>query len=796
MDIPSRPRFSARQFSRRTTFKLAGGIAAAGLIGGEAVARAPAAQAAAAYPTDALVLGNATSEAAHSLSVTDSAVITGELSQTARRFTPSSSEGVWGGSASFTMACTSDTNNYVTVKMWGGEAGADQGQLMLLVDGELDGWYFLGEVDALDIAADDPRCPGRFYYHTLPIPYGYTAGNTSISLGIIAMGEIYNYAGTAAAWYGDLTVDSRAVYSVYTHTNPYFTPPSGEVQGSFPAAVTRSAPTTATIITALTGRVNSDIDSYLSGDAADFDLWQVTALAQAYQLDYTPAYDSTTAITQIVAALDAWYVAWLSDDSLMTDGDYQWEGFGKIGWALILARGGIGAYLNDDVTGASGTLRIDAYEAMLVASRDYWRQNMPQYTAQMLMCAAGIYACNRGLTFLGSDSALAEATARGYVYQALGIDPWAGPESPLGTPTDPLGDDYYQFSSAGLSKELGYVGNYGEFGDWVTHLYKLVTTQNGVTDTTLYDQCVKIHHVRAYFRYPDVDDDGYTAMRLQTLIGWRDVVYPGPVLYDFKGQYAWDGHPLTIAAAFDDPALNGYAQQMFDDNQYGELLDLLVTYYTTRVTCNLVTAYQDYLTFSGYAASSTMLPTTSGQADFLWVDPDNGVFIVRNGTDLLYASVYWRAWFGINYMARFHLIQPGFHRSATISQWEVFDDSDLTYTMPDWLNQGHGGEGFSPPGGGPTSNAWGGTVLSIAAAPSGAPQPASGTESPYSGRAYFYTGQYGAYQYGMNSSSGTTYTMTVNGPGVNLADGAAVAQGTVMQIGPLSCCVIYIASQG
>lgn len=787
---------SSTPFTRRTALKFAGGAAAAGLVAADALAAAPSAQAAAATPLDTLVFGNTSSETAHSLSSTDSTVVTGALNQTARRFTPTSSEGVWGGTATFTMAVTEAENNYVTVKMWGGESGTDQGQLMLLVEGALDGWYFLGEVDALDIASDDPRCDGRFYYHTLPIPYGYTSGSTSISLSIISMGAPSNYASTAATWYNDLTVDSRAVYSVYTHSNPYFTPPSGEAQGSFPTASTRSTPTTASIITALTGRVNADIDSYLSATASGFDLWQVTSLAEGYQLSYTPAYQSSTAVSQIVAALDAWYVAYQSDSSLMTNGDYQWEGFGKIGWAIVLLGSALTPYLSEDVTGASGTTRLAAYEALLVASRDYWRANMPQYTAQMLMCAAGIYECNRGLTVLGSGSALAETTARKYIYQAVGIDPWLGPESPLGTPTNPLGTAYYQYSAAGLSKELGYVGSYGEFGDWVTKLYKLVTTQNGVTDTTLYDQCVKIHHTRGYFRYPDVDDSGYTAMRLQTIIGWRDLIYPGPVLYDFKGLWAWDGHPLTVAAAFNDATLNGYAQQMLNDNQYGELLDLLVTYYTTRVSANLVTAYQDYQTFISYSTGTTKLPTTSGQPNFLWVDPDNGVFIVKNGTDLLYATVYWRAWFGINNMARFHLIQPDFHRSATVFQYSVYDDSGLLYTTPDWLNEGHGGAGFSPPSGGPTTNAWRGIELPIAAAPSGAPQPAAGTESPFSGRALFYTGQYGAYQYGMNSSASNTYTMTVNGAGVNQANGAAVTEGTVMEIGPLSCCVIYISSEG
>jgi len=90
--------------------------------------------------------------------------------------------------------------------------------------------------------------------------------------------------------------------------------------------------------------------------------------------------------------------------------------------------------------------------------------------------------------------------------------------------------------------------------------------------------------------------------------------------------------------------------------------------------------------------------------------------------------------------------------------------------------------------------AWDGHPLTVAAAPSGAPQPASGTESPFNGRALFYTGQFGGYQYGMNSSSSNPYTMTVNGAGINLANGAAVAADTVMTIGPLSCCVIYIAA--
>jgi len=48
----------------------------------------------------------------------------------------------------------------------------------------------------------------------------------------------------------------------------------------------------------------------------------------------------------------------------------------------------------------------------------------------------------------------------------------------------------------------------------------------------------------------------------------------------------------------------------------------------------------------------------------------------------------------------------------------------------------------------------------------------------------------------MDPSATNTHTMTVNGAGVNLANAVAVAEGTVVEIGPLGRCVIYISSMG
>ncbi|PPS68733.1 MULTISPECIES: hypothetical protein [Streptomyces] len=46
---------------------------------------------------------------------------------------------------------------------------------------------------------------------------------------------------------------------------------------------------------------------------------------------------------------------------------------------------------------------------------------------------------------------------------------------PCGKPTKPLGDGYFQVTKAGLTRELGYVGSYGEVIDWLVMMYESVT---------------------------------------------------------------------------------------------------------------------------------------------------------------------------------------------------------------------------------------------------------------------------------------------------------------------------------
>ncbi|WP_460504261.1 hypothetical protein, partial [Hymenobacter agri] len=219
----------------------------------------------------------------------------------------------------------------------------------------------------------------------------------------------------------------------------------------------------------------------------------------------------------------------------------------------------------------TGTRRA-AYAAMLRACRDWHRQHRRLYTNQsMINDLYGIYYANKGLAYLNPIDALPEATVRHYLYESVGLEPWLGSENAQGQPSRPMGNAYFQTTAKGLTKELGFVGNYGEVLDWVSEIYEATQPNPGQPgDERLRAQLEKIALARIPFRYQTQDSAGYRAMRAETLVGWRDHHYPGDVTY--VQRPSWDGGPLQTATATGNARLLGYARQQLADNQFFAVL--------------------------------------------------------------------------------------------------------------------------------------------------------------------------------------------------------------------------------
>jgi hypothetical protein len=1129
--------------ARRDVLKYAGAAGGAAAVGGWLARPVPAFADAASSgasttsqvdqhegtPIDTLTFGDATSESAHGLTATLCDTVAGALGQSARVLHPTAPVSYWGGTLSFTMACSPTGTTYVTVKLWGDEydptsveqdSGNNSWRLQLFCEGLQVGYEDQGEVDSLDILDTGPRLPGRFFFHTLPLPEKLTKGKTSVSLEIRSMGRIWSYGQNQAQLYYNQTTDSRGVYRLYTHTDPFITLPANDVQGPVPVPGVRTSPGPE-VMDAIKARVQSD-QTYLLTEATPTGLggWSMQSIAEGYLWSGGPAYQSETALDLAMQAIDGRYWAWKADEVVLTGSDQQWQGFGRVGLVLALlwehlgdrldqpvagaptalantgfelggatpiywtapgwgtknatwardtavSRSGgaslklsvttaggymvvnstpmtevtaggtytfgawiktdgaagqtadidplffdgngnlVGSdhrafttsgahdwefvfidvtvpagasqaslYLNlnqagtvwfDDIafsastqisnpgfedggaqpagwtapgwgtsnatwvrdttvshsggaslklTGAassstivvtqtrftavttggtytfgvwiktdgtagqsanidplffdaSGTLvgsdhrafttsgahdwefvsidltvpagatqaqvylnlngagsvwfddvtltppaaaatpvpvRRAAYTDMLLSSREYWRQNFPHYSNQTQICATGLYQCNRGLGLLGYSDVWSEDKARSYLYQSIGLLPLAAPEAADGTPSHPLGKDYVEVTAAGLTRELGFVGSYGEVTDWLIMMYESVTRgYQGQQAPELAAQMIKMIKARAKFHPVDVDGVGARVARVETVIGWRNEAYPGIVNY--AERTVWDSNPLMAAVTFGDAELIGWTQEMFRDGQFWVQLDLLTANSWDRVGMNaLRLVARDWPAYQALPSRPNRLPTGWDEPDFVFTDEENGAIAVKNGREFLYASLYWRARQGVNNYARIHHLTPRDQHSATIREVTGGLTGD-SFTVQDWIlwdyaiaDPAAGGippGGFPPPG--PTLHqSLAGDVVYKAPVPAGVDPTMGltflGVEEPLVGRAPFYVMQYGPYLVAMNTSTDTTFTLPERhgfGPANDLATGHVYGAGVKIPIKPMSTLVLY-----
>jgi len=430
--------------------------------------------------------------------------------------------------------------------------------------------------------------------------------------------------------------------------------------------------------------------------------------------------------------------------------------------------------------------RRQAWSEMLLHSRDWHRKHRRLYTNQSMINDLYIYAANRGLAVLDPRLALNQKEAKRYLYESIGLEPWLGSDDESWQPLKPLGDNYYQLTNKGLTKELGYVGNYGEVLDWVTQIYDVTRPTPGAPgDKKIKAQLQRLEEARAVFRYPALDADGCRAMRLETVVGWRDTHYPGDVCYGER--ISWDGSALYAAAATLTPRSIGYAQQMFADNQFFASVAERMEEKSLRVTTGLLGVPDQYELLKGQAPSSLRLPMSSDQPDFVFSDEEDGVVAIKHGDEIFYASLYWRARNAVNFLARVHYITPHTDRIAVVYEDVAYTPSGLTYVRKDWTNFGFATGGPKYPI--EIHSAHAGEELPIAKIPDGVPYTA-GEESAYAGKGDFYVLRYGPYTIAMNLTTDRTFEVPVPAEAKSLVPGTSnLPPGAIAKVGPRSTAV-------
>jgi hypothetical protein len=149
-----------------------------------------------------------------------------------------------------------------------------------------------------------------------------------------------------------------------------------------------------------------------------------------------------------------------------------------------------------------------------------------------------------------------------------------------------------------------------------------------------------------------------------------------------------DGGSLDVAISTKDPVLMAYGQQMLDDNQFFAKLKERMEDRRTSSKTWLLSVPENYEKIKALPPMGVRLPMTKGQPDFVFADTTDGVIALKNGDDILYVSLYWRARSAINNLARVHYLTPVMERDATVHIETRFNDSGEVYTIPDWTNMG------------------------------------------------------------------------------------------------------------
>jgi hypothetical protein len=747
---------------------------------------------------DHLTFGDASSEQAHQLVSTSTQVINGAMNQSARQLLPLEPASWDGGKLAFTLKVDSGQPTYVTVKFWGSDHGMDRGRLLLYVEGKQLGQRHLSDVDILDVMSDEPRFAGRFVYKTLPLPQSMTKGKSKLRLEIRALGRIWGYGNTWDRFQKVMEKPSRGIYAVYAHADTCFVPPTDEPQGVAPKSVIGKTHGVE-ILEKAKQRVLRDMAGRLKNTQQNMGQMNMVMMAKAYHTPWTPAYHNAQVIKRLVKELDHQYVRYQANprDAEFAGDTWNpdWFGFGPNGQTIMLIGDQLQPVLDQNIEGATPALtRRAGWLKMLIHSRDWHIRHRRQYTNQAMIVDLYTYLANRGIRVLDPSQAWPEEKALSYLYESVGITPWLGSQTDNG-PAKPQGEHYMQLTRKGLTRELGYVGSYGEVTDWVAQIYdatRPALDQPG--DSKILAQLIRITKARAVFRYPGVDENGHRAMLLESVVGWRDDHYPGGIVYAQRDSR--DASSLQAAALSLDPHLVGYAQQMFEDNQFFASLDHKMQESMVRVTCGLLETPGELELLQKQPDQPYRLPMAKGQPDFVFSDEENGVVAIKHGDEILYASLYWRARFGINFLARVHYITPTIERDATVYEDIQYTDSGMVYKRHDRAIEAQTSRHERKARELGIKNALAGEQLPIAKLPEHmADSFKPGDESIFAGKGDFYTLRYGKYVIAMNMSAGRQFDITVrdhHGKVTEMVSKKTVKTGEKINIDPRTTVVLYL----
>ncbi len=718
---------------------------------------------------DRLFFGNSESEAAHGwhTDVKTQAFPADRFGRTSRQILPPEPENWTTDGVFFTLKIRPDGINYLTFCFPGNSDSTSV--LILYAGGKQIGYRHLGDYDILyhggSSASGERPC-----YITTCLPESLTNGKTSLELELRMTGPIWGYGERFEQFQKTIGTPSPRIFEAATHTEPtcdeMFLENTQNVAPDVGTLPVRTSPGTE-ILEQIQTRTWQELAKLLERSRTrPLTQQEAELLAKGWSMPGSPVFHDPGALPAVIAAADEYCRCQRETESLAWSDPRQynsdWFGTGPLAEAIFrMDSQELQRRLDETLEFSDGTAcsRREAWGALLEKGVRWETEHRRQFTNQCMIIDWNIQRMNRALQLVAPSRALPEAQVRRYLHESVGLKPWLGPETPDG-PARPMGEEFYQTTPQGLTRELGYVGSYGEVMDWGVLIY-LSTCKfgpDGSLDPTSGDpeirrQLAKMAHARSFFRYPAPDAEGFRAMRLETGIGWRDTALIGPVMYGTRsgkeGAASW--LPWVVR---DEESVAAFGQ-MLDDGQFFPVLVELMKDRSLRMTNALMDVPAQYAwltaeleklrkTARKTARKLPRLPMSPAEPDVTFTDETDGVAVLRRGDEILYVSVYWRARFGVNGLSKVHYISPRFEHFATVRNQTRFTpmEDGTAWERPNWTTFG-----FRPDWGvhypGRFDSVHAGERLPVAKMPESVPDFQPGKDNIYAGRGEYMEVQYG-----------------------------------------------------
>lgn len=708
---------------------------------------------------DAIQFGESGSETSHAFEDGGSEAVRGALGEPARIPKPSDPASWRGGGMKFNLRVHPQRRNYVTFKLWGGDV--NENMLILLAGGRQLGYRFFGDVDIPDRGGSEPASPGRFYYVTLPLPVSATYRRDRLEFELYPAGPVWLPGRNLAQFQKEMKSPGRGVYRMIVHDDPFFVPPEEEASPAAPVPV--AAASHPESFDAVKSRVNRELESLLAAEGGAAGQDGLRLLARAYRVPWSAAFRREAAVRKVVEGVDELFRRRRENPGLAGD-DRSCEfpeltGFGPAAEAVVLLQGELAPLLKQEIPDGNGRnlVRRKAWSELFAAGVRHLSGSRQPWPERSMIVDCNLHWNNRALKLLEPSRGLPLETTLGFLRESVGLEPWSGPADAKGNPSLPPDGRTMLFTAKGLPLEFGYDGGRGErILGLAARIYEATRPEPGAPgDERILGALRKMLAARGVFRYPALDAALNPVMRLETAIGWRDTEFPGPVTYAQRPDA--DNSPLEAAASALDPGSTGAVRQMLAERQYFPAVAKMLEADGMRPAAALLGEPERFALLSSRPASAELLPM-SGKKDFVWSDEEAGVVAVKDGADILYASLYWRAPSGVNFLAKVHFLTPEFERIATVREEVDFKPSGLTVLRPGWTTFGSGSGGLNYPD--KVFSLHSGETLPVAAMPK-VPNFTPGQEHPQAGRGDFCRLAYGPYLIGMNMGSAAPHPLVV-----------------------------------